>query len=175
MNWRNTSVSKNENFSITCKTIFRMTIYYQLTAVYPTAVKQLMKNGRMFFGKLSNNKMDIPNRHGHQKRVVIVGAGFAGLTLARKLPPKYFQVVLVDKNNYHQFQPLLYQVATCGLEPSSISFPLRKIFQEKRHISIRMTQVTAVSPEAKRIQTEIGDVEYDYLVLAQGATTNYFD
>jgi len=129
----------------------------------------------MFFGKLSNNKMDIPNRQGHQKRVVIVGAGFAGLTLAKKLSPKYFQVVLVDKNNYHQFQPLLYQVATCGLEPSSISFPLRKIFQKRRHISIRMTQVTAVSPEAKIIQTEIGGVEYDYLVLAQGATTNYFD
>lgn len=119
--------------------------------------------------------MDIPDKYGNQKRVVIVGAGFAGLTLAKKLSLKYFQVILIDKNNYHQFQPLLYQVATSGLEPSSISFPLRKIFQQKRNIFIRMTQVNAVSPETKMVHTDIGDVEYDYLVLAQGATTNYFN
>lgn len=134
-----------------------------------------MKIGKMFFGKLKFNKMDIPDKYGNQKRVVIVGAGFAGLTLAKKLSAKYFQVILIDKNNYHQFQPLLYQVATSGLEPSSISFPLRKIFQQKRNVFIRMTQVTAVSPETKTVHTEIGEVEYDYLVLAQGATTNYFN
>ncbi len=119
--------------------------------------------------------MDIPDKYGNQKRVVIVGAGFAGLTLAKKLSSKYFQVILIDKNNYHQFQPLLYQVATSGLEPSSISFPLRKIFQQKRNVFIRMTQVTAVNPETKMVFTEIGDVGYDYLVLALGATTNYFN
>lgn len=119
--------------------------------------------------------MDIPDKYGNQKRVVIVGAGFAGLTLAKKLLSKYFQVVLIDKNNYHQFQPLLYQVATCGLEPSSISFPLRKIFQHKRNIIIRMTQVTSISPETKTVHTGIGDIQYDYLVLAQGAKTNYFN
>lgn len=119
--------------------------------------------------------MDIPHKYGIQKRVVIAGAGFAGLTLAKKLASKLFQVVLLDKNNYHQFQPLLYQVATSGLEPSSISFPLRKIFQQKKNIIIRMTQVAAVSTETKTVHTGIGDIQYDYLVLAQGATTNYFN
>ena len=119
--------------------------------------------------------MEIPKKYGQQKRVVIVGAGFAGLTLAKKLSIKHFQVVLIDKNNYHQFQPLLYQVATSGLEPSSISFPLRKIFQKKKNIVIRLTSVIAVSPETKTVQTEIGDIEYDYLVMAQGATTNYYN
>ena len=121
------------------------------------------------------NKMEIPLKYEHQKRVVIVGAGFAGLTLAKKLSGRYFQVVLIDKNNYHQFQPLLYQVATSGLEPSSISFPLRKIFQKKKNVVIRLTSVTAVSPEIKKVQTEIGDIEYDYLVMAQGATTNFYN
>ena len=119
--------------------------------------------------------MDIPDKQGKQKRVVIVGAGFAGLTLAKKLATKFFQVILIDKNNYHQFQPLLYQVATSGLEPSSISFPLRKIFQKRRNVFIRMTKVTSISPETKTVHTEIGDVDYDYLVLAHGATTNFYN
>ena len=115
--------------------------------------KLLMKDGRMFFGKLKNKKMDTQDKYGNQKRVIIVGAGFAGLTLAKKLASKYFQVILIDKNNYHQFQPLLYQVATSGLEPSSISFPLRKIFQKKRNVIIRMTEVTDISPETKTVHT----------------------
>lgn len=119
--------------------------------------------------------MKIPPVYGQQKRVVIAGAGFAGLTLAKRLSSAYFQVVLIDRNNYHQFQPLLYQVATCGLEPSSISFPLRKIFRQKRNVFIRMTEVTAVSPEIKILHTGLGDIPYDYLILAQGATTNYFN
>jgi len=119
--------------------------------------------------------MEIPEKYGNQKRVVIVGAGFAGLTLAKKLSSRYFQVVLLDKNNYHQFQPLLYQVATSGLEPSSISFPLRKIFQKKKNVIIRMTDVTAVTPETKTVHTDIEDLHYDYLVMAQGATTNYYN
>src|SRR5665647_3439867 len=101
--------------------------------------------------------MDTPYKYDFKKRVVIIGAGFAGLTLAKKLASKY------------------YQVATSGLEPSSISFPLRKIFQQKRNIIIRMTEVTAVSPETKTVHTGIGDFQYDYLILAQGATTNYFN
>jgi len=84
-------------------------------------------------------------------------------------------VVLLDKNNYHQFQPLLYQVASCGLEPSSISFPLRKIFQRKKHIIIRVTDVLSVSPETKTVYTGVGTITYDYLVMAQGAVTNYFN
>jgi len=119
--------------------------------------------------------MKIPPVYGQQKRVVIAGAGFAGLTLAKRLSSEYFQVVLIDRNNYHQFQPLLYQVATCGLEPSSISFPLRKIFRRKRNVFIRMTEVTAVSPEMEILHTGLGDIPYDYLILAQGATTNYFN
>lgn len=119
--------------------------------------------------------MTIPRANSRQKRVVIVGAGFAGLTLAKKLSGKNFQVVLLDKNNYHQFQPLLYQVASCGLEPSSISFPLRKIFQRKKHIIIRVTDVLSVSPETKTVQTGVGTITYDYLVMAQGAVTNYFN
>lgn len=119
--------------------------------------------------------MEIPHPKAYQKRVVIVGAGFAGLTLARKLDANYFQVVLIDRNNYHQFQPLLYQVATAGLEPSSISFPLRKVFQRKKHIVIRMTEVQSIDPALRKVYTGLGELQYDYLVLAQGATTNYFN
>lgn len=119
--------------------------------------------------------MKIPRPRPFQKRVVIVGAGFDGLTLARKLDADYFQVVLLDRNNYHQFQPLLYQVATAGLEPSSISFPLRKVFQHKKHIVVRMTEVQSIDPVLQKLQTGLGELRYDYLVLAQGATTNYFN
>jgi len=97
--------------------------------------------------------MDIPSKHGLQKRIVIVGAGFAGLTLAKKLSSTYFQVILIDKNNYHQFQPLLYQVATSGLEPSSISFPLRKIFQHYKNVYIRIAEVKNIRPDENRIET----------------------
>jgi NADH dehydrogenase len=119
--------------------------------------------------------MDIPHKNSIQKKVVIVGAGFAGLTLAKKLSSKYFQVILIDKNNYHQFQPLLYQVATSGLEPSSISFPLRKIFQHYKNVYIRIAEVKNIHPEENFIETSIGNVDFDYLVLAQGAETNYFN
>jgi NADH dehydrogenase len=118
--------------------------------------------------------MEIPDISKPLKRVVIVGAGFAGLTLAKKLSSNYFQVVLLDKNNYHQFQPLLYQVATAGLEPSSISFPLRKMFQNKQNIFIRIAEVTQVDTTQNLVATSIGDISYDYLVLANGAETNYF-
>ena len=109
-----------------------------------------------------------------KKRIIIVGAGFAGLQLARKLIKSNFQVVLIDRNNYHQFQPLLYQVATSGLEPSSISFPLRKIFQEQKHIIVRKANVKAVHSETNEITTTLGKIRYDYLVISTGATSNYF-
>ncbi len=118
--------------------------------------------------------MEIPGKLSTQQRVVIVGAGFAGLTLAKKLSPAYFQVILIDKNNYHQFQPLLYQVATAGVEPNSISFPLRKVFQKKKNVFIRIAEVLAVHPGNKKIATSTGELEYDFLVLAHGAATNYF-
>lgn len=111
-----------------------------------------------------------------QKRVVIIGAGFAGLNLARKLArqKKQYQVVLIDKNNYHQFQPLFYQVAMAGLEPSSIVFPLRKMFQRNKNVFVRVTQVQSVNPETQVITTEIGELSYDYLVIAIGADTNWY-
>lgn len=110
-----------------------------------------------------------------QKRVVIVGAGFGGLTLAKKLSnKKEVQVVLIDKNNYHQFQPLFYQVATAGLEPSAISFPLRKIFHTKSNVHIRVTELTNINSEANEITTGLGTIKYDYLVLSMGADTNFF-
>lgn len=108
-----------------------------------------------------------------KKRVVIVGGGFAGLTLAMALDPKVFQVVLLDRNNYHQFQPLFYQVAMAGLEPSSIVFPFRKMFQRTPKY-FRMAEVTEVEPALNRLRTSHGVVNYDYLVLAQGAVTHYF-
>lgn len=109
-----------------------------------------------------------------QKRIVIIGAGFGGLALAQKLAKRDIQIVLIDKNNYHQFQPLFYQVAMAGLEPSSISFPLRKIFQRKKNVHIRITNVSKVMPRENKILTDLGEIRYDYLVLATGAGTNFF-
>lgn len=110
----------------------------------------------------------------NQKRVVIVGGGFGGLKLAEHLKKSNFQVVLIDKNNFHQFPPLLYQVASSGLASSSISFPFRKIFQKRKNFYFRLAEVQAVLSEQKTIRTSIGDLHYDYLVLASGTTTNFF-
>lgn len=118
--------------------------------------------------------MEIPTAKKDQQRVVVVGAGFAGLHLAKKLSGKHFQVVLIDKNNYHQFQPLLYQVAAAGLEPSSICFPLRKIFHDRNNVIIRIAEVLSVDIKNKWVDTSIGSLNYDHLVLANGASTNYF-
>ncbi len=110
-----------------------------------------------------------------KKRVVIVGAGFAGLEIAQRLSKRPdLQIVLLDKNNYHQFQPLFYQVAMAGIEPSSISFPLRKIFQSCKNVHIRVTEVNKVVPERKVIDTHLGEIAYDELVIATGADTNYY-
>ncbi len=111
---------------------------------------------------------------GQSKRVVIVGGGFGGLKLAESLRNSGLQVVLIDKNNYHQFPPLIYQVASSGVEPSSISFPFRKIFRKRRNFYFRMAEARSIHPEQKILQTSIGKVEYDYLVFAAGATTNFF-
>lgn len=111
---------------------------------------------------------------GNKKRVIIVGGGFGGLKLANKLKNSGLQVVLIDKNNYHQFPPMIYQVASAGMEPSSISFPFRKIFQNRKDFFFRMAEVRAIFPDKKIVQTSIGKAEYDYLVLAAGTTTNFF-
>lgn len=117
-------------------------------------------------------KINIPESN--LERIVIVGGGFAGLQLAKKLLKANYQVVLIDKNNYHQFQPLFYQVATAGLEPSSIVFPLRKFFQGSRNVYIRVTEVTGIEYDKKRLVTLLGIVNYDHLVIATGADTNFF-
>ncbi len=110
----------------------------------------------------------------NQKRIVIIGGGFGGLKLARKLSNTNYQVVLIDKNNYHQFQPLFYQVATAGLEPSSISFPFRKIFQKSSNVLIRVAEIIRIVPEKNQLESNIGIINYDFLVIAIGADTNFF-
>lgn len=107
-------------------------------------------------------------------RIVLIGGGFAGIKFLKKMRKKNVQIVLLDKNNFHQFQPLLYQVATAGLEPSSISFPIRKILQKEQNIHFRIAEVQEVMHDEKEIRTNIGYLKFDYLVLAMGADTNYF-
>lgn len=116
--------------------------------------------------------MNIPETS--KKRVVIIGGGFGGLQLAKGLKGKDVQVVLLDKHNYHAFQPLFYQVATSGLEPGSVAYPFRKIFSEYPDFYFRMTEVLSVDKEVNIIKTTIGDLQYDYLVIATGATSNFF-
>ena len=108
-------------------------------------------------------------------KVVIIGAGFAGLKLARKLSNKQdFEVILIDKVNYHQFQPLLYQVATAGLDASNISFPLRKVFHKSKNVRIRLAEVKEIVPAQHKIITSTEQLDYDILVLATGTETNFF-
>ncbi|WP_276502119.1 NAD(P)/FAD-dependent oxidoreductase [Terrimonas pollutisoli] len=109
-------------------------------------------------------------------KVVIIGAGFGGLKLARKLNNKPgFEVLLIDKFNYHQFQPLFYQVATAGLDASNISFPLRKVFQNSKNVRIRLAELKQVVPAENKILTDAEAISYDVLVLATGADTNFFN
>lgn len=108
-------------------------------------------------------------------KLVIIGAGFGGLRLARKLSNhKGFEITLIDRFNYHQFQPLFYQVATAGLDASNISFPLRKVFQHSKNVSIRMAEVEQILTTENKVRTSIGDFEYDQLVISTGADTNFF-
>lgn len=108
-------------------------------------------------------------------KLIIIGAGFGGLRLARKLNNKQgFDITIIDKYNYHQFQPLFYQVATSGLDASNISFPLRKVFQHSKNVRVRMADVHQIDSDAKKIHTNIGEFDYDILVIATGADTNFF-
>lgn len=116
--------------------------------------------------------MNIPNSS--LPRIVIIGGGFAGIALAKALKNQSVQVVLLDKNNYHTFQPLLYQVATGGLEDGSIAYPIRKVIQEYDNFYFRLTNVEEIDTKKQQILTDIGPLSYDYLVFATGAKTNYF-
>ncbi|AEU09239.1 NAD(P)/FAD-dependent oxidoreductase [Blattabacterium sp. (Cryptocercus punctulatus) str. Cpu] len=117
--------------------------------------------------------MNIPIKN-NLKRVVIIGAGFAGLQVAKKLRRDKFQVVLIDKNNYHTFQPLLYQVATSGLEPDSIIHTIRTIIKKTKNFFFRLANVHFINIKEKKIHTNVGILFYDYLIIATGSITNYF-
>ncbi|XOD68448.1 MAG: NAD(P)/FAD-dependent oxidoreductase [Flavobacteriales bacterium AspAUS03] len=116
--------------------------------------------------------MNIPDRS--LKRVVIIGAGFGGLQIAKRLDREKFQVVLIDRNNYHTFQPLLYQVATAGLEPDSIAHAVRTIIKKTENFYFRLAHVRRIDPDQRSIFSDIGTLTYDYLILATGSKTNYF-
>ncbi len=116
--------------------------------------------------------MNIPKTK--DTRVVIIGAGFAGIRLAKTLGHKDFQVVLIDKHNYHTFQPLLYQVSTSGLEPDSIAYPVRKILKKYKNSFFRMAEVSRIDTDNNSIETNIGELSFDHLVIATGTRTNFF-
>ena len=107
-------------------------------------------------------------------RLVIIGGGFAGIALAKRLRHKKIQVVLLDKHNYHNFQPLMYQVATGGLEPDSIAYPIRKVLQESSDFYFRLAEVKEIDTKNNKVIADIGELKYDYLVLATGSKTNFF-
>jgi NADH:ubiquinone reductase (H+-translocating) len=109
-----------------------------------------------------------------KKKIIVIGGGFAGIQLIKNLKEDLFDILLIDKLNHHQFQPLFYQVATSQIEPSSISFPLRKIFQDRNDVRIRLAKVQSINSDKNKIQTNIGEFSYDYLVIATGCRTNYF-
>jgi NADH dehydrogenase len=119
-----------------------------------------------------NQHVSIPETG--KPRIVIVGGGFGGLELAKSLAKSAVQVVLIDKHNYHTFQPLLYQVATAALETESIVYPFRKMFEEQDNVFFRLAEVKSVDTKAMQVSTSIGYFRYDYLVIATGATTNFY-
>lgn len=116
--------------------------------------------------------MNIPDTN--LKRVVIIGGGFGGLRLAKNLSTKNFQVVLLDRHNYHTFQPLLYQVATAGLEPDSIAHAIRQIFAKRENFYFRIANISEIDTENQLLHSNIGELNYDYLIIATGSDTNYY-
>ncbi|GAA4512377.1 MULTISPECIES: NAD(P)/FAD-dependent oxidoreductase [Sphingobacterium] len=107
-------------------------------------------------------------------RVIIIGGGFGGVEVAKNLKDKEVEVLLIDRNNFHTFQPLMYQVATGTLAADSISFPLRKMFKNQHNFKFRMAEVLSIDSVKKEVHTSVGTYDYDYLVIASGATSNFF-
>lgn len=114
------------------------------------------------------------NKNSKFPEVVIIGGGFGGIQIAKRLKDKEVNITMLDRHNYHTFQPLLYQVATGGLEADSIAFPLRKVFQSQKNLKFRVADVHRIHPEENKVSTSIGDFSYDYLVIATGSETNFF-
>jgi NADH dehydrogenase len=132
--------------------------------------------GAFFFVRIFT-KIDSMEQHfpkGNKTRIVIIGGGFGGIELAKRLNNKNVEVLMIDRHNYHTFQPLLYQVATGGLEADSIAFPLRKIFKGQKNLTFRVTKAERILPEKNILDTTIGTIEYDHLVIATGSTSNFF-
>ena len=111
----------------------------------------------------------------NKKKIIVIGCGFGGLQFIKHLKKNRFDILLIDKVNHHQFQPLFYQVAASQIEPATISFPLRRLFQNRKDVCIRLTTVEAVNEKEKVVETNIGKFAYDYLIIATGAKTNYFN
>ena len=116
--------------------------------------------------------MNIPDTE--HPRIVVIGGGFAGISLIKQLQGSPYQVVLIDRHNYHTFQPLLYQVSTAGLEPDSIAYPLRKVFRRNKRFHFVLAMVEAVDAQQGLVKTSVGDLAYDQLVIATGSRTNFF-
>lgn len=121
---------------------------------------------------MNHDDLNIPDTE--KQRIVILGAGFAGLNLAKDLRNTMYQVVLIDRNNFHQFQPLFYQVAMAGLEPSAIAFPIRKMFHTVKNVFVRQAEIIEVDQSENRVVTDNGEVKYDILVICLGAETNFY-
>jgi NADH dehydrogenase len=109
-----------------------------------------------------------------KKKIIVIGGGFAGIQFIKNIDEQLFDILLIDKLNHHQFQPLFYQVATSFLEPSSISFPLRNILKNKKNLQIRLAEVLSINKSSNSINTNIGVFNYDYLIVAVGCKTNFF-
>tara|TARA_R110002033_G_scaffold79931_2_gene130949 strand:+ start:15567 stop:16970 length:1404 start_codon:yes stop_codon:yes gene_type:complete len=155
------------SFWLPIKSFFNNTINYVIPFL-----KEVV-NGYRFTNFDKNKCMHLPKTN--QKRIVIIGGGFAGISLAKKLKNLDAQIVMIDKHNYHTFQPLLYQVSTSGLEPDSIAYPIRKILKELNNFYFRLAEVEKIDPKNQEVITNIGPLSYDYLVMATGTKTNYFN
>ncbi len=119
--------------------------------------------------------MDIFSLDSSKKRILIIGGGFGGIEIALRLDTRQYEVLLIDKHNYFTFQPLLYQVATGGLEPDSVAYPLRKILKKNKDVLFRLTEVTSIDQASSKVMTTIGEIPYDILIIATGAVTNFFN
>src|SRR5437588_5699548 len=123
---------------------------------------------------MTNGSARISADHGDRPRVVVVGAGFGGLEAARKLARSPVDVTVIDRRNYHLFQPLLYQVATAGLSPADVATPIRGILRKQRNTTVLLARVTGIDVVARVVETSAKRIAYDTLIVATGARHAYF-